>query len=108
MRAPMVWVMLDTRYSPDVLGYIPSFIEEEDERPVKEQFNERYAFGGGWQPSDGWKINDNLVMTTKYPEDPPMNPIAMVMVGEETVLMYPHAMIAIIQKDGTYEVARMD
>lgn len=33
------------------LGYIPYFLSENDQRPAKEQFVERYV--GGWHPLRG-------------------------------------------------------
>jgi hypothetical protein len=99
----MIWVVL----KPDVdLGFLPAMIRLNDLRPVKEQLDERYAHGGGWNPTPGFTMQPNHVL--HYPEDPPFHPLAMSMHGDETLVFYEHDFLAIIQKDGTFEVARVD
>ena len=99
-----LWIILDDRCHPDQLGFIPSFIHAEDERPVAEQLDERYAFGG-WSPQSGFTADGwNLL----YSGDPPLEPLAMNMHGDETVLIYPYGYVAIFQQDGSFEAARLD
>lgn len=90
----------------DHVGFVPEFLSENDPRPVREQFHERYAFGGGWHPVDGFtRIHP---YTLKYPGDPPLQPLAFIQFRKETILIYPASFIAIFQEDGTFECARMD
>ena len=48
-------IRLDSRVSVEMLGLIPYFLHPNDSRPAKEQFNERYAHGGGWQQLFGFE-----------------------------------------------------
>lgn len=91
----------------DMLGYIPLFLSEDDERPAREQFDANYVHGGGWSPLKGWHLTP-VTGRIVYPGDPPLDPIAVTRLRDETIYVYPHSWIAIVQKDGSYEVARMD
>ena len=43
-------IILDMRYAdPNYVGFIPTFLDLEDERPAAVQFAERYLYGG-WRP----------------------------------------------------------
>lgn len=98
----------------DFVGFIPTFLEDDDPRPAAEQFNERYAFGGGWRPMNGWKtekvrrIGQNEVLDIRYPGDPPYAPVARLRLRDETIWVYRDAWVAIEQVDGSVEIARMD
>ena len=99
------WELLHPKMTLDHLGYLPSFVLSTDPRPAREQFNERYAFGG-WQPFHGFRLaNTNSLM---YPGDPPMKPLAEAKLREELICFYPSSWVAIIQPDRTFEVARLD
>lgn len=101
----MTWRLLNPRITPEHLGLIPHFLFEDDQRPAKEQFNERYVFGG-WSPFLGFKLrSDNSL---KYPGDPAMMPLAQTKLRDELVVFYDHAWVAIIQPDRSFEVCRMD
>ena len=89
------------------LGMIPAFLSERDPRPAKEQLDLAYAHGGGWSPLDGWEMEPRLA-SIKYPGDPPLRPVARAVLREETIYVYPHAWVAVVQKDGAYEIARLD
>lgn len=99
-------VMLRAGVDPEVLGFIPSFIDENDPRPLAEQFNEKYI--GGWHPMKGFKLVDKESFTIQYPGDPPMEPLAFALIGKENLLFYQYAFVSIVQEDGSFEVARMD
>lgn len=103
----MIVVMLDPRATPDHVGLIPSFLSDEDPRPAAEQFAENYAFGGGWSDFPGFQM-DPKKLTLKYPGDPPYRPLAFMRLRDETILIYPHAWVAIVQPDGKFSVSRMD
>lgn len=91
----------------DHVGLIPSFLIVSDPRPAHEQFDERYAFGGGWSPMRGF-TRDPRTNALKYPGDPPLLPIARIQFRDELILIYDCSIVAIIQKDGTFAAARMD
>lgn len=100
------WEMLHPAMSYDNLGYLPQFLSIEDERSAKEQLHDNYAHGGGWFPFKGFKMIEGNAL--KYPGDPAYHPLAKTTLRDETIFFYPHAWVAIVQKDGSYEVARMD
>lgn len=88
------------------LGWIPTFLDADDPRSAKEQLDSNYQHGGGWHPMRGFAMGDGHVIA--YPGDPPLHPIAEAKLRDELILIYRHAWVAIVQKDGTHEVARMD
>jgi hypothetical protein len=98
--------LLHPRVGPDVMGILPDFLDPDDPRPVREQFNERYAHGGGWHPMDKWKLlKDNSI---SYPGEDPLKPLAQLKFRKELVVLYEHSWVAIIQPDRTFEISRMD
>lgn len=89
------------------VGFIPSWLSEDDPRPAKEQLHEHYSHGGGWHPQesftllpDGWSV--------KYPGDPPLRPLAFMKLRQERIVIYPLGYVAIIQPDRSFEICRMD
>jgi hypothetical protein len=56
---------------------------------------------------DGFRHNPQT-HALKYPGDPELRPIARIRFRDELILIYDHAIVAIIQKDGTFSAARMD
>lgn len=102
----MVWIACHEN-ADDYLGYLPSFLSLEDERPAREQLDSHYAHGGGWRPFQGFVFNDKA-MSIKYPGDPAYMPMAFTVLREEVIIVYPHAWVLILQKDGSHEIARMD
>lgn len=91
----------------DLLGYIPHFLSLDDPRPAREQLDANYAHGGGWNPMSGWVLNP-VNQLLKYPGDPALPPIARAQLRDEQIIMYPHAWLAIVKQDGSFEVARID
>lgn len=102
------WTMLNPMMTLDHLGFLPAFLQDDDPRPVSEQIAERYAHGGGWSPygKGKWRhLGDHVL---KFPGDQQMKPLAMAKVGKETVYFYEHAVLAVFQPDGSFEVTRVD
>lgn len=100
------WTLLHPKMTMEHLGYIPGFLQESDERPAREQINERYKFGG-WQPYSGFtKLTAKNALT--HPGDPALIPIAMTRLRDERIFVYQSAWVAIVQPDRTFEVARLD
>ena len=98
-----------------LVGYIPLMLEESDQRSAAEQFNERYAHGGGWSPLAGWRRSGSdeeqdprECYAVEYPGDPVMRPVAIARLREEVVCVYPHAWVGVFQPSGEFELSRMD
>lgn len=101
-----IWQPLVPRLNPDHLGFIPSFLSLADPRPAREQLDSAYAHGGGWAPFKGFTLGEDKCL--HYPGDRPMCPIAETTLRDETIRLYEHSWVVIEQKDGSYEVCRMD
>lgn len=91
------------------LSILKQIFTAHDPRPCAVQAQERYAHGGGWHPFDGFTLHDNgREATIDYPGDPPMRELARTEINGETVILFQHDWVAIIQPDGAHEIARMD
>jgi hypothetical protein len=101
----MYWSMLHPEASPEHLGFIPSFLNEDDPRPAREQIDANYRHGGGWSPFVGFAMTRDVLC---YPGDPPMSALAETKLREETIRVYDYSWVAIVQPDGTWEVACLD
>jgi hypothetical protein len=101
------FTFLDPRCSYDHLGYLPGFLDELDPRPARQQIDQNYQHGGGWQPLDGWVMNPRT-RRIKFPGDPPLAPLAAARLHDEMLYFYDHAWLLVLQPDGSYEVARVD
>jgi len=88
----------------DVLGFIPSFLYEDDPRPAREQIEDRYV--AGWSPFKGFRLGWNIDLL--YEGDPPLSPTAWSRLRDELIIVYHCGWVAIIQSDGTFEVSRCD
>lgn len=89
-----------------MLGFLPGMLSEKDERSAKEQFQDTYRHGGGWSPLKGWRMLNNGDII--YPGDPPLALLAEVKLRKETIRLYEHAWVMILQEDGSFELSRMD
>lgn len=102
----------------DFLGFIPSLFDASDERPAIEQANNGYMSTAGcpFEPFDGFELRKDgngkyeLVYTKGDPEfpDPPNREWARCELGDELIVVFDSAWTAIIQKDGSFVVARCD
>jgi hypothetical protein len=101
----MIWFKHHPKTTIDHIGLIPSFLDENDPRPAREQLDEGYAHGGGWRPFKGHELTDDGLV---YPGDPPSPLLASTKLRDERILVFLHAWVAIVQPDGSFEVARMD
>jgi len=95
---------LPPQHIEGIIGYIPDFLDEDDMRPAKKQFDENYF--GGWVPMDGFKMDDDG--TLHYPGDPPLRPLVIIKFKNEVIRIYQASFVSIQQEDGSWEVARMD
>lgn len=97
--------MLHPQMTPEYLGNIPYFFSKEDPRSAREQINDNYPFGG-WQPFKGFELGEDNTLV--FPGDHKLVPLAQAKLREETICFYRSAWVAIIQPDGSFEVARID
>jgi hypothetical protein len=102
-----IWQLLHPKMTPEHLGLIPLWINNEDPDPAWKQIDKNYGHGGGWRHGTmGFtKDKDNVL---HYPDDPPLVPLAQTLLRDELILFYDHAIVAIVQKDGSFEAARID
>jgi hypothetical protein len=100
----MIWYLLNPRMTPEVLGFLPSFFDEDDPRPAREQIDANYQ--SGWEPFSGLTMLPNGCLS--YPGDPPLHPLAETKLRDEIIRFYEAEWLAIIQPDGSWEVARVD
>ncbi len=100
----MIWTLLHPQMTPDHLGFIPSFLSEDDPRSAKDQIASNYI--SGWDPLPGFNMLSDGKL--KYPGDPIMQPLAETKLRNEVIRYYEHSWLSITQPDGTYEVARLD
>lgn len=90
------------------VGLLPYMLCRDDPRPAREQFNSRYRHGGGWQPFKGHTFHPER-NTLSYPGDPEIKCVAATHLRDEVIMLFdPGAWIMILQKDGSYEICRMD
>jgi hypothetical protein len=99
--------LLHPDVTPEHLGFIPTFLDAADPRPMREQFNERYCSGWHSAPSKLTLLDGR---TLHYPGDPPLEPLARIELSghKEFAYFYDYSMVAIIQPDGSFEACRMD
>jgi hypothetical protein len=89
----------------DSLGFIPEFLSIDNPQPAKEQIHNTYV--SGWHAFQGFTMDPETHVLT-YPEDPPFPPLAQARLRDELILFYDCAWVAIVQKDGSFEIARLD
>lgn len=93
------------------LGLLPGFIRENDPRDAVTQLHEAYAHAGGWRDFSGFTLSRDKTwdkFDLLYPGDPPMRARAATVHGSELVILFQHDWVAVIQRNGTYRVSRMD
>ena len=89
-------------------GYLPQFFSEADPRPAREQAHESYVHGGGWIPFKGFELINEEPASILYPGDPPVREVSRGHLRDETIILFQHSWVAIVQPTGEYEIARMD
>lgn len=99
------------RVSHSAIGLIPHLIWD-NATPAREIFAKTYAHGGGWNPFEGFKlvIRDDGRRTIKYPGDPALVELASAVrpTTGETIVVFQHAWVMVIQPNGDFEISRMD
>lgn len=87
-------------------GAIPLFLSTLNPKSAKEQLHDSYPHGGGWQPFDGFTLQDDNSL--KYPGDPKLLPRVEMTLRDEKIFIYDFAWVCVVQPDRSYEVCRMD
>ncbi len=113
------WQLLNRYMTPEALGVIPSFLDHNDPRSAREQFDANYVFGG-WDPFPGFVLDPSTRRISYRPSqserddddfdppDPPLAPLAETKLRDETIILYESAWVLVMQPDGSFEVSRMD
>lgn len=100
------WTRLHPNVTVHHLGLLPGMLSSTDPRPAREQLDNGYAHGGGWQPFEGFTMRPDGGIS--YPGDPVHMPLAECRLRDERVVLYDYSWVAIVQRDGSFEIARMD
>jgi hypothetical protein len=98
--------LLHENMTEEHLGIIPMFLSAFDPRTAVEQIDDAYAHGGGWRKFDGFAMQADG--SIEYAGDPPYPVLAEAWLRDECIRYYDHSWVAIVQKDGSFEVARLD
>jgi len=101
----MEWKLCHPQFTAEGLGYLPSFLSESDPRSAREQLDAGYSQFGGWRPVSRFQAFENVL---RYPGDSPRPLLAETRLRDEVVRLYKGSYVAIIQPDGSYDIARMD
>jgi hypothetical protein len=89
-------------------GEIPNWLSDASPKPAKQQLHDGYRFGG-WQSMKSDKIKMQPDGKYKYPGDPMQFPISEIrMASGERVLLYDSSIVVVVEKDGNWDMARMD
>ena len=92
---------------PDHIGLVTMMLNPADKsRTAAQQLDDGYGHGGGWRPFNGFKMLENGNM--KYTGDPETQLLWEAQFNDETIRVYENAWFAVVQKDGSFEVCRMD
>lgn len=98
----------------EAAGYLPLLLDPRDPRSPQEQLNETYAHGGGWNSFEGFTLQRNVggdgreYFSLHFPGDPPMREISRAQLRDKTIVLFQYSWLAVIEADGTYDVARVD
>lgn len=93
------------RMTHEALGFLPHFLSEANPEKAAKQIDANYQHGGGWNSFKGFTMTERGL---EYPGDPPIVLLAEAQLRDETIRLYQHAWVAIVQPDGSFDVARID
>jgi hypothetical protein len=107
----MIWIERHPQAQVDHLGFILTFFSPDDSRPAAEQVQAKYI--SGWHPIKGagrYELGKNFELTYHSVDgsDPPMPCLWETKLRDEVIRVYNYGITAIFQKDGTFEVSRLD
>ena len=93
----------------EVVGLIPAFLDELDPRSAIEQIDQNYQHGGGWRDMDGTIFErESGEYVYCYPDDPPFQELSRAYFRDELLVFFDCQLLAVIQKDGSYRISRID
>lgn len=94
----------------DAVGFVLFMLNDDNPKSAQEQLDDGYQHGGGFTPFKGHTLHLNESgYSLSYPgDDDPTLEVSRTKLRDETIVMFEHAWVAIIQPDGTYVIARMD
>ena len=101
----------------NVAGFIPAWLNEEDDRSAVQQLAANYTHGGGWRNFQGFtleKIGGGAPMPKEHAVqlahagDPPTVERSRGWLRGELVVVFDYGWVAVIQTDNSLAVARMD
>lgn len=87
----------------NALGLLPSFAASYPGQPETLENHVVTTYGFASSPFEGFTIHDNYVLS--YPGDPDTPPYAVLNVGGEEMVIYPHAWVLFPKTNNIY---RMD
>jgi len=102
----MQWIAKSPYARPQMLGFLPSFLSEDNPDSAVKQLDDGYKFAGGWRPFNGYEMLPDGGIS--YPGDPVLPCLFEAKLRDETIRFYQYAWVAVIQPDGSFEIARMD
>lgn len=92
----------------DAIGYIGDWLDTDADGGAVEQINRNYAHGGGWSDFEGFTF-DKQQMALLYNGDEPTYALAgAVFSQEEFVMVFEHGWVAVMNRNGSMRVARID
>jgi hypothetical protein len=101
----VTWRAVHPEYDLRYLGpYLPTFLSELNPRSAAQQIETAYF--RGWNPFDGFQMLEGNRLG--YPGDEPLEPLATTSLRDETIFLYQGDWLAVVQKDGSFEVSRVD
>ena len=94
----------------DLVGFLPMMLDPENPNEAVDQLHDNYAHGGGWHDFEGFQFDytDPTAPRLLYPGDPPTEAVCYWELRDETIILFDHAWVAVVQPDGSFRVSRMD
>lgn len=95
----------------NMAGFLPWILQAVDPRPARDQLDDRYSHGGGYRPRPGFtNLEPDSPATIQYPGDPTFHEVARssLPITGETLILFDSSFMAIVQKDGSWAITRVD
>ncbi len=94
-------------FNPETLGFIPFMLSLIDTDNAVVQFDKNYQYAGGWQSYDGFQMlpNGNMLYLS---DEKPIRLMAEAKFRAETIRFYEFNWVAVVQRDGSFVVSRLD